>query len=63
VRARSAAGVLDAQFRDIRVMAARQAEADGLDYQALLGHTTRKMSDRYLKGRRTVVAEPVRKRL
>ena len=63
VRARLAAGVLDAQFRDIRVMAARQAEADGLDYQALLGHTTRKMSDRYLKGRRTVVAEPVRKRL
>ncbi len=63
VRARSVAGVPDAQFRDIRVMAARQAEADGLDYQALLGHTTRKMSDRYLKGRRTVVAEPVRKRL
>jgi integrase len=63
VRARSVAGVPDAQFRDIRVMAARQAEADGLDYQALLGHTTRKMSDRYLKGRRTVVAEPIRRKL
>ncbi len=58
-----AAGVADAQFRDIRAMAAKQGKADGIDYQALLGHTTRAMSERYIKGRQTVVAEPVRRKL
>ncbi len=58
-----AAGVEDAQFRDIRAMAAKQGKADGIDYQALLGHTTKAMSERYIKGRQTVVAEPVRRKL
>lgn len=62
-RACAAACVTDAQFRDVRAMAAKAAKADGLDYQALLGHTTRAMSDRYIKGRQVVKAEPVRRKL
>jgi integrase len=62
IAAREAAGV-DAQFRDIRAKAATDAESGGQDFQALLGHSTRKMSERYLKGRRTVVADPVKRRL
>ncbi len=58
-----AAGVEDAQFRDIRAMAAKASKEDGQDYQALLGHTTRAMSEKYIKGRQTVVAEPVRRKL
>lgn len=57
-----AAGVV-AQFRDIRSKAATDAKAGGQDYQKLLGHTTLKMSERYIKGRTTVVAEPVRRKL
>ncbi len=63
IAACKAAGVADAQFRDIRAMAAKQGKADGIDYQALLGHTTKAMSERYIKGRQTVVAEPVRRKL
>lgn len=52
-----------AQFRDIRSKAATDAKRGGQDFQALLGHTTRKMSERYIKDRTTIVAEPVRKKL
>jgi integrase len=62
-KARKAAAVQDAQFRDIRSKGATDAEAGGQDYQKLLGHTSRAMSDRYLKNRRTVMAEPVRRKL
>jgi len=58
-----AAGIPDAQFRDIRAMAAKASKDGGQDFQALLGHTTRAMSERYIKGRQTVVAEPVRRKL
>ena len=58
-----AAGIDGAQFRDIRAMAAAQGQADGIDYQALLGHSTRAMSDHYLRGRKVISAEPVRKKL
>ena len=51
-----ALGIKDATPRDIRAKAATDAEAAGLDYQALLGHTSRRMSDRYLKNKRTIVA-------
>lgn len=61
--ARAASGIEDAQFRDIRAMAAKASEEGGQDFQALLGHTTRAMSMKYLKGRRTIKAEPLRKRL
>jgi integrase len=55
------AGVADAQFRDIRPMAANAAEEDGQDIQKLLGHASMEMSQHYLKKRRTVKAETVRK--
>ena len=58
-----AARVAGAQFRDLRAKAATDAEAAGQDYQRLLGHTSQRMSDRYLKGRRTVKVEPVRRKL
>jgi integrase len=61
--AATAAGIADAQFRDIRAMGALAAKQGGLDYQALLGHTTRRQSERYIKGRQTLVAEPVRRKL
>jgi integrase len=49
-------GIEDATPRDIRAKAATDAEAEGLDYQALLGHATKAMSDRYLKLKRTRLA-------
>jgi integrase len=58
--AREAARVPDAQFRDIRAKAATDAESIGLDYQSLLGHSTRAMSDRYVKHTRTIHARPLR---
>lgn len=61
--AREAAGVPDVQFRDIRAKSATEAERRGQDYQKLLGHTSPKMSERYLKGRRVEQVEPLRKKL
>lgn len=58
--ARDAAGIVDAQFRDIRAKAATDAEAAGMDYQAMLGHATKAMSDRYVKAMRTIRAQPLR---
>lgn len=56
-------GIEDAQIRDIRKKAATDAERQGIDYQALLGHTDRKMSERYIAGTRVIRAEPLRKRI
>lgn len=50
------AGVPDAHFHDIRGKAATDAKAQGMDYQRLLGHANKAMSDRYVKIRE---AEPV----
>lgn len=50
-RARTAAGVPGAIFHDVRALAASDAKRAGLDYQALLGHSTRRQSDDYLRGR------------
>jgi integrase len=58
--ARAAAGVTGAQFRDIRAKAATDAAAAGMDYQAMLGHATKAMSDRYVKAMRTIKAQPLR---
>lgn len=44
-------GIEGVHFHDIRGKAATDAKAMGLDYQALLGHTTKAMSDRYIKQR------------
>ncbi len=46
-----AAGIDGVHFHDIRAKAATDAKALGLDYQALLGHATKAMSDRYVKQR------------
>lgn len=61
-RACVAAGV-KAQFRDIRAKAAIDAEAGGQDFQKLLGHASLKMSEHYLRGRKVIRAEPVRRKL
>lgn len=62
-RAAKVAGVADACFHDIRGKAATDAKADGQDYQALLGHSTKRMSDQYIKGKETVRVEPLRRAL
>lgn len=55
-------GIVNAQVRDIRAKAATDAKAQGQDYQALLGHSTRAMSDRYIKNRQADRVEPLRKK-
>lgn len=51
--ARESAGVADARFHDIRGKAATDGKGEGLDYQAMLGHSKRDMSDRYVRARAT----------
>lgn len=46
-----AAGVEDAQMRDIRAMSATAIRAQGGNATALLGHTSAAMTDRYLRDR------------
>jgi len=48
-QAREKSGIEDVHFHDIRGKSATDAKKDGIDYQALLGHTTKAMSDRYIK--------------
>lgn len=43
--------VNDANIHDLRAMAGTEAQAQGHDPQALLGHTDRKMTKRYLRDR------------
>jgi integrase len=62
-RARDLAGVVDARFHDIRGKAATDAFEAGEDYQAMLGHSTKRMSDRYVKARRTIKAPTLKRRL
>jgi integrase len=52
-KARDEAGISDVVFHDIRAKAATDSKGEGLDYQALLGHSKRDMSDRYVKARTT----------
>lgn len=59
----AAAGIADAQLRDVRAKSATDAEAEGIDPQALLGHASRKMSERYLRLRRTHLVQPLRAKL
>lgn len=53
------AGVNDVHFHDIRAKAATDAKMKGLDYKKMLGHTSQKMSDRYVKLRITDIIEPL----
>lgn len=57
-RATEKAGIEDAHFHDIRAKAATDGKHEGIDYQALLGHSTKAMSDRYVKIETAQVVEP-----
>jgi integrase len=60
-RAKDKLGLGDIQVRDIRAKAATEAKDNGQDYQSLLGHSTKAMSDRYIKNRKAVKVEPLQK--
>jgi integrase len=52
-----AAGVTDAQLRDLRALAGTEARRQGMDPQALLGHASPNMTKRYLRDRETPTVE------
>lgn len=60
VKARTDAGVSDVHFHDIRGKSATDAKRGGQDYQSLLGHTTKAMSDSYIKLEDAKIVEPLR---
>lgn len=55
-RAARSAGVADVGWHDIRAKAITDAKRQGLNAQALAGHTTEQQTVRYLRGRETTVA-------
>lgn len=57
------AGVENVHFHDIRGKAATEAKQQGQDYQALLGHASQAMSDKYIKRREIERVEPVKSRM
>jgi integrase len=59
LKAVRAAGVQGVHFHDIRAKSATDAKGQGLDYQKLLGHTSRAMSDRYIRGREIEIIAPL----
>ena len=59
VKAREESGVQDVHFHDIRGKSATDAKRAGIDYQALLGHTTKAMSDSYIKLEDAQIVEPM----
>lgn len=56
-KARESAGLPDVVIHDLRAMSGTEAEAQGVDPQKLLGHTDRKMTERYLRDRKITEAE------
>lgn len=60
-RSALAAKIVDARFHDVRAKAATDAEALGQDYQGMLGHSTRKQSDDYVRSKKIVRVEPLRR--
>lgn len=52
-------GVQDVHFHDIRAKSATDAKKLGVDHSKLLGHTSRRMSDRYVKLRFTDEVNPL----
>lgn len=61
IKARTDAGIDDVHFHDIRGKAATDAKRGGQDYQALLGHTTKAMSDSYIKLEDAQQVEPLKR--
>lgn len=57
-RACEAAGVIEATIHDLRAMAGSEAKRQGLDPQALLGHTTERMTLTYLRDRDVPIVQP-----
>jgi integrase len=53
------AGIEDVHFHDLRAKAGTDAKALGQDYQSLLGHADRRMSDHYVKAREIDRVEPL----
>lgn len=53
-RAAAKAGVTDTGLHDIRAKAATDAKREGIDAQALMGHTSEAMTKRYIRLRDTV---------
>ena len=60
-RAARAAGVEDVTLHDLRAMSGTMAEQQGLDPQALLGHTDRRTTQIYLRDRTAKVVRGPRK--
>ena len=61
--AKNKAGIKDVRFHDIRAKAATDGKSQGLDYQALLGHTSRAMSDKYIRRFEFESVAPLKKSL
>lgn len=61
IKARTEAGVSDVHFHDIRGKAATDAKRAGQDYQGLLGHTSKAMSDSYIKLDDAQQVEPLKR--
>lgn len=57
-RACKNAGVEDAHLHDLRAKAITDAKKQGKNAQALGGHTTEAMTNRYIRARDTIVADP-----
>jgi integrase len=53
----TAAGILDAQLRDLRAVAATTAKKQGKDATALLGHTNEQQTKRYLRDKEEPLVE------
>lgn len=52
------AGVADARLHDLRALAGSEAKRQGLNAQALLGHTTEQMTLTYLRDRHSPIVQP-----
>lgn len=53
----AAAGVSNAQMRDLRAMSLTEAEAEGKNPTSLAGHASAAMTRRYLRGKKITVAD------
>lgn len=61
-KACAAAGVEGAVWHDLRAKAGTDADAAGSDAQKLLGHTSAQTTRTYLRGKRIIAVEPVRRK-
>jgi len=59
LKATEAAGIEDGNMHDIRAKAATDADEQGLDSMALLGHRTEQTHQRYLRGKKIRVVQPL----